>query len=158
MAQANPTPIRVAVAVSSKSPHWTTAWEHPDEIIQMATKYLREKDIIKTDDSTPFFLAKERYATRIMLVFDLFHESYDSESAHVAEQNKLSVSMVSLSTEIVLVNTTRYIQDEVNESIRLLHDLHGFGSRPPFTVDHAHGNIPTYPNPRWCRYLGAENK
>ncbi|KAI7909243.1 hypothetical protein M0657_011141 [Pyricularia oryzae] len=151
MAQAH-SPMRICVAVHKKSPSWSKAWDSPNEIISMATEYLSQRNNLPTG-LTPLFLAKERWETRTMICFDLFHNDYEPESAHLAEKNQLPVTMIALATDLEIITTTKYIQVQVNQSIREFHDYYGLGSRPPFAVDHANGNIPTYRNPRTCRRL-----
>lgn len=95
-------------------------------------------------------LVKERWTSRLWIVLDVFNTSYDPDCAHLPEKNDLPVSMVSLS-EKDAVTTSEFIQDKVNRAVREAHYVHGDGSRPPFVIDHANGNIPTYPtypNPR----------
>jgi len=143
---------RVLVVVSRQSPHWLTAWASSDELIDVAFRLLRIKKLIpsdtENDSSTVMFLAKERWDLRTFLVFDIFHNTYNADDAHLPGQNDLPVISIFLGRKESAGIAGRPMANKVNADIRALHNATGPGSRPPFVVDHADGNVPFYPNPR----------
>lgn len=149
-------PRRVFVAVSRKSPSYDDAWDSPEKTIRDAVHLLQERRLLPREAAapTPRFLAKERWH-RILIVFEVFHDAYNPDDAHLPGRNDLPVIAVSFSAkhgQQVHTESAREadprLQDQVNTQIRNLHDWHGMGSRPPFVVDHADGKVPTYANPR----------
>lgn len=141
---------RVFVSISTKSRHWKRAWDYSEEAVEAAVACLQQNGTtgFKTDAPIqPTMVVKERWASRLWIVFDIFNTLYDPDCAHLPEQNDLPVIMVSLAEKDV-ITTSKLIEDQVNKAVREAHDAHGVGSRPPFVIDHANGNIPTYPNPR----------
>lgn len=142
------TPMRVFVSISTKSSHWSKAWDRGEEVIKMALVRLQEHSADVTVDTPTLYLARQRWPPRICIAFDLFRDSYDPATAHLAEENNLPVTMVSLAQKDVVVSASSFIQDQVNREVRSAHDAHGVGSRPPFTIDHANGNVQMCPNPR----------
>jgi len=143
-------PIRVLVAVSSKSPHWSTAWTSSEVVINLALELVIKHQLITCDINTPYqLLATERWNRRTFLVFDLFHDLYDPDSAHLPGQNILPVISVSLYEKKEVANLAGTpMSNQVNRDLQKLHNSTGIGSRPPFVVDHANGNVPTYRRPR----------
>jgi hypothetical protein len=113
---------------------------------------MQEKHLVSPD--TPNdpcaikFLATERWDIRTYIVFDVFHDSYDPDNAHLPGENDLPVISVFLSQKESASIAGRPIANKVNRDIRALHNATGPGSRPPFFVDHADGQVPFYPNPR----------
>ncbi|KAH8907722.1 hypothetical protein BR93DRAFT_562043 [Coniochaeta sp. PMI_546] len=142
---------RIFVSISSKSRHWSRAWDCSEEVIEAAVACLRENGTAGFDADMPIqpmLLVKERWSSHILwIVFDILNTSYDPDSAHLPEKNDLPVIMVSFTGRDIL-STSQLIQDKVNKAVREAHDVHGVGSRPPFVIDHANGNIPTYRNPQ----------
>ncbi|KAI0839344.1 hypothetical protein F5Y06DRAFT_20075 [Hypoxylon sp. FL0890] len=140
---------RIFVSVSSTSSHFEKAWDSPEIIIQFALDLIKRCNLVSYEKPpNPQFLAKERWH-RIHIVFDIFNDKYDSTTAHLPNQNDLPVIAVYLGGNSNSANIAlKGIKDQVNEEIRNLHDWNGHGSQPPFAVDHANGNVPTYPNPR----------
>ncbi|KAF1991388.1 hypothetical protein K402DRAFT_459405 [Aulographum hederae CBS 113979] len=94
-------------------------------------------------------VAKELWGIVNFLIIDLFHSTYEPTTAHLQSANDLPVLTVRLSKK---KETAKFeglpIESRVNQQLRELHDHEGPGSEPPFLVDHTHGNVPTYPNPR----------
>jgi hypothetical protein len=124
------------------------AWDSPDTIIQIALGLVRKHDLVACDRTpTPRLLAKERWH-RIHIVFDIFNDHYESDKAHLPSQNDLPVIEVYLSGEEQARIANDAVAERVNRKIRDIHDWTGVGSQPPFTIDHANGNVPTYSNPR----------
>lgn len=155
------TATRVFVSVSRKSSHYDSAWDSPDSIVQFGLQVVKENKLLSYDrPPTPRLLAKERWQ-RIHIVFDVFNDTYDPTTAHLAGQNDLPVIVVYLSggsrdeDENKASIACASLREEVNRTIRDLHDWNGNGSQPPFAVDHANGNIPTYLNPRSLIRVGG---
>ncbi|KAJ2904909.1 hypothetical protein MKZ38_006950 [Zalerion maritima] len=142
---------RVFVSVSPKSRHWPKAWESSEEMIEVALAKIKENDPTALSAGggvlNPTFLVKERWTSQIWIVFDIFNDTYDPGDAHLPGRNDLQVIIVALSERDVVTVASKLIEDRVNKSVQQVHDSHGVGSRPLFTVDHANGNIPSYPNP-----------
>lgn len=142
---------RVFVSISNKSCHWSRAWESSEAIIELAVAYIKKSDPAALNAEKalePTFLIRERWTSRIWIVFDLFNNAYDPENAHLPEHNDLPVTMVSFGERDVVSPASTIIEDRVNKAVQDAHDLHGIGSHPPFSIDHSNGNVPTYPNPR----------
>jgi hypothetical protein len=141
---------RVLVSISAKSGHWPRAWDHSEEVINTAVACIERNGtaVFSADrPPQPSVIVKEKWTTRLWIVFDIFNNSYDADKAHLPETNDLPVIMVSLSEKDV-VTTSKLIEGKVNEGVREAYDAHGVGSRPPFIIDHTNDQIPTYPNPR----------
>lgn len=137
-----PTPLRILVSTPTGS-----AWETPEPAVLQALDLLKKKKYLEADQEPQYrLLAVERWQ-RIFIVFDLFHDQYDPDKAHLEGQSDLDVVVVSLRGNTITVANDA-IKAKVNENIRNFHDWHGIGSRPPFMVDHANGHVPTYPLPR----------
>ena len=91
---------RVLVVVSRKSPHWSKAWNSSQELVAIALRIMQNTHLVAPnvddDPSAITFLAKERWDSRIFIVFDIFHNTCDSEKAHLVGQNDLPVISVFL--------------------------------------------------------------
>ena len=96
------------------------------------------------------YVARERWGIRTHVVFDIFNTVYDPDAAHLEGQNDLPVIGVFFTRgdAVTVSDAGLPVANRVNKEIRDIHDLEGPGSRPPFSIDHANGNIPTYPKPR----------
>lgn len=149
---------RIFVDVSRRSSLYGDAWDSPEKIIQAAVDTLQDPErhlmpVGGIDTPPPVrFLAKERWQ-RVFVVFDVFHDTYDPETAHLPGRNNLPVIAITFSwkegADATHARTAGVgLRDKVNNQIRDLHDFNGIGSQPPFVVDHADGNVPTYLNPR----------
>ncbi|KIH88781.1 hypothetical protein SPBR_09011 [Sporothrix brasiliensis 5110] len=144
---------RVVVVVSRKSRYWATAWASSEGLIAVAFRLLQVERLIPSDaqnnPSTVTFIAKERWDLRTYLVFDIFHDTYNADEAHIPGRNDLPVISVFLGEKKESAGIAgRPTANKVNTDIRALHNSTGPGSRPPFTVDHIDGQVPFYPNPR----------
>ena len=142
---------RVLISVGSKSSYILEAWDQPEKMIKMTLGLLDKEMMLSPTYSTDvLYVARERWGPRTHIVFDIFNVAYDPDSAHLEGRNDLPVITVFFTREEdVTVSTAGMpIANHVNKEIRDIHDLTGPKSRPPFSIDHAHGNIPTYPNPR----------
>lgn len=100
------------------------------------------------DRSAVMFLAKERWDSRIFIVFDVFHDTYDPDTAHLPGHGDLPVISVCFDRKESASIAGTPMKNQVNVDIRALHNSTGIGSKPPFEVDHANGKVPFYPNPR----------
>ncbi|KAJ2891079.1 hypothetical protein MKZ38_000946 [Zalerion maritima] len=142
------TATRVFISVSRKSSHYDSAWDSPNPVVRFALQVVKDCNLLSYNKlPTPRLLAKERWQ-RIHIVFDIFNDSYDPKTAHLAGQNDLPVVAVYLGGTDKASIAPSPLKEEVNKSIRNLHDWNGNESQAPFVVDHAKGNVPTYPNPR----------
>jgi hypothetical protein len=150
------TPERVLVDVSRTSQYWSEAWTFSERVISIALEVLKEQYFNGEPGvgeaclpKHARFLAKDRWDTHTYLVFDLFHDSYDSTRAHLPGQNELPVILVSLrGNKKTAARAGKMIENRVNRDIENLHNWTGIGSQPPFSVDHADGKSPVYPRPR----------
>lgn len=145
---------RVVIIISKRSPHWRNAWVSDEGIVTIALRLIQEKQLIPVDvqncTSTVKVLAKERWDLRTFIVFDIFNDTYDPDTAHLPGQNDLPVISVFLSRNESASEAGTPMLNKVNSDIRAIHNATGQGSRPPFVVDHSGGNVPFYPNPRTC--------
>ncbi|TWU77384.1 hypothetical protein ED733_006057 [Metarhizium rileyi] len=142
---------RILVSVSSKSPYWSEAWESSLQVIKAALGLLEESKLICSDGNEhakPRFLVKERWNVRTFIVFDMFYDTYDPNTAHLPSQNNLPVNSVFLGEKISMSVASNLVENEVNRRVQEIHDATGIGSRPPFSVDHMSGNMPCYTNSR----------
>lgn len=92
-------------------------------------------------------LAKQKWATRLFLVFDISNTSYDAELGHLPEQNQLPVLIVRLGQKVQAYPASLPAQNRVNDDIARAHNDNGINSLPPFMVDYTSGP-PVYLNPR----------
>ncbi|PSN59585.1 hypothetical protein BS50DRAFT_626545 [Corynespora cassiicola Philippines] len=141
---------RIFVSISNKSIHWSRAWNYSDEVVEKAVaRVTTNSAALCSADAPPQIriLVKERWTSRLWIVFDIFNKEYDPGQAHLPGVNDLPVIIVSFG-ENDIVSTSKLLEDQVNDSIRQAHDNHGVGSEPPFVIDHTNGQIPTYSNPR----------
>ena len=92
-------------------------------------------------------LAKQKWETRVFLVFDISIPSYDPSRGHLPEQNKLPVAIVRLGEKVQAYTANPTIQNRVNLDVARAHNDHGMSSLPPFTTDYTSGP-PLYLNPR----------
>jgi hypothetical protein len=153
---------RVLIVVSRKSPHWIKAWTSSEELIVSAIEVMLEKQLIpsdtRDDPSTITFLAKERWDWRTFVVFDMFHDAYDPDSAHLPGHNDLPVISAFFGQKVSASIAGRPMENKVNSDLRALHNVTGLGSRPPFVVDHADGKVPFYSNPRNAILVQANSR
>lgn len=145
---------RALLVVSPTSRHWSQAWTSSKELIPIALRVFQEEELIPTDlhsDSSQITLiATERWDLRTFIVFDMFHDSYDPDMAHLPGCNDLPVVCVFFGRNEKAIRAGKPLENKVNKDIRALHDKTGLGSRPPFVIDHANGKVPVYLNPRTC--------
>lgn len=143
---------RVLVNVSPYSRCWTDAWIGSEQVMAAAVGLIKDKlsDALPPDTDAEYdcrLLAIERWDSRMHIVFDVFHDGYDPDQAHLPGENSLPLITVSLG-RMETVCASSPAEKTVNEAVRKLHDSFGWGGRPPFRVDHANGKVPYYENPR----------
>lgn len=147
-------PQRIVVSISRRSSYWSTARESSEEVISYVLRLLGEDDLVldKYDDpASCLFLAKERWDQRTYIIFDIFHTSYEPDTAHLPDRNSPPVTLIHLGRTGKKVHAAPVpITKKVNRKHEEIHNLTGLGSRPPFIVDHADDNYPTYCRPRTC--------
>lgn len=126
-------------------------------MVDIALRLMQEEQLIPLDvqnhPSTIRVLAKERWDLRTFIVFDIFHDTYNPDTAHLPGQNDLPVISVFLSKSESASVAGTPMMNKINSDIRAIHRATGPGSRPPFIVDHSEGRVPYYPNPRTCRAI-----
>ena len=93
-------------------------------------------------------LAGHKWQSVVFIVFDIGNEGYNSESAHLPEQNNLPVMIVHLRRRRSVKWASAELTDRINEEVAQAHNCHGNHSVPPFMVDYTTGVDPLYPNPR----------
>lgn len=159
------TATRVLVVLSSGSPYWPEPGSEP-EILEAQISEAQISDSTKAAIDAamelikgemvpqlgePKILLEERWGSRTYIVFDLFHETYDPEVAHLAGYGNLPVIVVWLGVREVVQVVTEGIRNKVNEEVRDTHRQFGIGGKPPFFVDHTGGKVPLFINPRTWR-------
>lgn len=92
-------------------------------------------------------LAKEKWATRVFLVFNISNTSYDPEVGHLPQQNNLPVTIVRLGAIVQAYTAAIPVQNKINKDVARAHNNSSIKSLPPFVVDYTSGP-PTYLNPR----------
>ncbi|KAL4894561.1 hypothetical protein BDV59DRAFT_12852 [Aspergillus ambiguus] len=143
-------PLRVLVIISDKNAYWEQSWSSSEEILPAAYQVLEDNKLIHYPHShqpQTKLLAKQRWQTRVFLVFDIANTSYDPAVAHLPEHNKLSVVIVRLSQKVHAYPANPPTQDKVNNDIARVHNDNGINSFPPFVTDYTSGP-PLYDNPR----------
>ncbi|KAJ2904252.1 uncharacterized protein MKZ38_008463 [Zalerion maritima] len=144
-------PKRVLVSVSHKSPHWSMAWVAGGDVMAIALQLLKDRSLVSPNTGIHedcLLLATDRWDLRTFIVFDVFHKTYDPRNAHIPGRNDLPVVSVFLHGKETVWPAGRQMENRVNKDVRNLHNSMGWGSQPPFTVDHADGKAPTYYNLR----------
>jgi hypothetical protein len=84
----------------------------------------------------------------IYIVFDIFHDSYEPDLAHLMEHNSLPVIVVRFSRQVTVTSVSDNLRARVNREVASAHNFNGKNSRPPFLEDHTDGKIPEYKEPR----------
>lgn len=143
--------LRVLVIISNLNEYWEQSWSASEDLLPVAFEVLKDNLLLKhtTYDRRPQLrlLAKQKWATRVFLVFDISNTSYDPELGHLPEQNKLPVSIVRLGQKVQAYLANIPTQNKVNNDIARAHNDNGINSLPPFVTDYTSGP-PVYLNPR----------
>jgi hypothetical protein len=92
-------------------------------------------------------LVKQRWATRVLLVFDISNMSYDPEKGHLPDQNKLPVIIVRLDQKEQAYLANFPIQNKVNDNIGRAHNFNSINSLHPSSRTYTSGT-PQYLKPR----------
>ena len=157
------TPVRFLLHLSERASdikHWSVAWDSPEELVSAALQAAKDAKLI-TSTATAVectLLAKQHWGTRIFAVFDLANEAYDPAAGHLTEHNDLAVLTIYYKRHrIVAQLATEGMRSKVNEDVRYLHDMNGWGSTPVFEEDHRDGKYPNYYNARSLIHENAEN-
>ncbi|KAH8762064.1 hypothetical protein F5883DRAFT_561656 [Diaporthe sp. PMI_573] len=138
---------RILISISSKSSHWGQIRESPEEAIRIAEDLIKKENII-SQWGEPKLLVEERWGRRTHIVFDILHNDYRPEEAHLPGHGNLPVIAVWLSNTEAVQTATMGIQKKVNSEVREVHRLFGYGSEPPFFIDHSDGKVPLFMDPR----------
>ncbi|PNY21252.1 Uncharacterized protein TCAP_07250 [Tolypocladium capitatum] len=150
---------RVLVIVSQRSSHWDAAWTSPGEVVAVALSLAQQSGLlpqgVREDPSATRLLATEKWDRRIFIVFDVYHDTYNPDRAHLDGQDNLPVIEIYLSRKEIARVAGTPTANKVNRDIRAIHNATGPGSRPPFNVDHSEGKVPFYSNPRSSYPPGA---
>lgn len=145
----NREPTRVLVMVKPSSRHWS----NKDNAVMNAALHLISKELIPEQEALDWkdckFMAKEMWGIITFFIFDIFHNDYDSSTAHLEGKNDLPVITVRFSKKKESAGfEAPSIQAQANQQLRQIHDNEGTKSEAPFYVDHTNGQVPTYWNPR----------
>lgn len=138
---------RAFVSVSMKSKHWAQACNSVTAAIDVALNLLKQQGLVSQDVETPRLLVEERLGSRMHIVFDIHHDSYRPETAHLPSEGNLPVIAVWLGTEKVQI-ATQGLCDKVNDEVRQWHTLVGAKRTPPFFFDRSGGAFPTFMKPQ----------
>lgn len=142
--------LRVLVIVSNRSSLWQQACNSPEDLISPAMQVLEQHRLFdRPRDTQPdtLLLAIQKWAVRLLFVFDISNKNYNAELGHLLEQNNLPVVVVHFSSKQIAYEPRQAECERVNGDIARLQDANGYGAVPPFIEDHTKG-IPVYFNPR----------
>ncbi|KAL5341327.1 hypothetical protein BJX70DRAFT_66063 [Aspergillus crustosus] len=147
-------PQRILVTISNTNAYWEQAWSASKDILPIAIKVLQERDLLEggpdiflQPDLKLKLLAKQKWTTRVFLVFDIGNLTYDPSLGHLPEQNQLPVLIVRLGRSVQAYKASPPAQNKVNRDIARAHNNHGIDSLPPFVTDYTSGS-PFYPRLR----------
>jgi hypothetical protein len=143
--------VRVLLIVSKTNSFWTQSWSSTEETLVAALSALKKSQLVKYQDDIEVplrILAKEKWDSKVFIVFDIFNFGYDPALGHLLEHNSLPVLVVQFSgkgehTRIAEVGLRRRVNREICE----VHNRNGIGGTPPYVVDHT-AAVPIYMNPR----------
>lgn len=148
-------PIRVLIIVKRSPLIWKQAWDEPQKIITQVLKHLKYDRLVSPEDayssSDCRFMAVERWDSHVFIICDLFNIDYNPLDAHLAGKNELPVRVVRVyqgpHTNIIKSREPQAI-GKVGDELRIIHDVHGWNTGPPYKIDHADGVHPVYRKPR----------
>lgn len=143
-------PLRVLVIVSQRSSLYTKTNTSSEEIVPLAMRLLKKRNMWKATDRTTEtkLLAVQKWRSRAFLVFDTANEAYDAKLGHLPEHNQLPVVVAHFSKKKAAYPANSWVSEQVNHDVAMLHNANGFGSVPPFMEDHTLGTPPAYHSPR----------
>ncbi|KAI9891858.1 MAG: hypothetical protein M1814_002243 [Vezdaea aestivalis] len=134
-------PTRVVVIVRRKSTLWQVSSSTPEKVIEQAVSALR----MKTDDAK--FLVHEKWDRHTIMVFDLFHTSYQPVNGHHCQDLPVVLVFYTHRADKAYV-APQFHRNDTNKQVSEHHNLNGWDRKPPYIADHTFSSIPTYPNPR----------
>lgn len=143
-------PLRVLVIISQRSSLYPKSNTSPEEIIPLAMRLLKKKNMWKATDypTTTKLLAVQKWRSRAFLVFDIANEAYDAQLGHLPEHNQLPVVVAHFSKKKAAYPANSWVSQQVNHDVAMLHNANGFDAVPPFMEDHTLGTPPAYHSPR----------
>ncbi|BCS23088.1 uncharacterized protein APUU_31313S [Aspergillus puulaauensis] len=136
--------------IASRSSYWEQSWSSSGQLLPTAVDILKCNHLLEgTYDRQPELklLAKQKWETRVFLVFDISSSSYDPSQGHLPEQNKLPVAIFPLGDKVQAYTANPSAQNKVNRDVARAHNDNGINSLPPFATDYTCGS-PFYPSPR----------
>lgn len=132
-------PVRILVIAYSTS---QILFEHHHSCVNTIINHLN------ADPNNSKLLVIQRWPSRTLIVFDLYHTDYDNRSAHNIEDIPVVTVQVRTDTRFQVKQADEMVTQEINSQVAECHNLHGFGVTLPLVEDHRNGNVPDYPNPR----------
>lgn len=150
-------PLRVFVTIKATSDHYSEAWMVPEYLVKLLLNALPLEASEKPHKAAAIrVLAVIRTNSKIRIAFDLFHNDYNSETAHLPGEGNLPVWQVVLNKKngnetIETLSASKPVQDIVNEEVRRIHRSNALHTQPPFKEDYANNNTPVSLNPRCPR-------
>ncbi|KAL2821332.1 hypothetical protein BDW59DRAFT_181235 [Aspergillus cavernicola] len=123
-------PMRVLIIISDRNAYWEQSWCSSEDLLPVVFNILKGNHLLKdTYNHQPRMklLAKQKWETRIFLVFDVSSTSYGPELGHLPEENPLP--------------------NRLNMDVARTHNNNGINSFPPFVAGYTCGP-PLYLNPR----------
>ncbi len=139
---------RIFVSISSKSQHWPQSCESAKAAIDIALDLVKRQGLVPRDNEmSPRLLIEDKWGSRTHIVFDVLHDTYRSETAHLPSEGNLPVIVVWLSTTETAQPATQGIENRVNDEVRQWHTLTDAGGVPPFVFDRSGGAYPIFTNP-----------
>ena len=93
------------------------------------------------------FIVRENWPLLDILVFDVYHDTYELASAHIPSE--LPVILVDYSAKGARASIAPgFRRDQVNLRVAEHHNLNGWECQPPFYADYTLPKPPSYNNPR----------
>lgn len=143
-------PTRILILMQNSSRHWLKT---DAEVIDAALELISQQDLdlnnVTFTAKDYRFIAKEMWGMVTFFIVDLFHHDYNPETSHKEGENNLPLIVVRFSKKKeTALQENQAMEVYVNQRLRQLHDDEGYGSEPPFFVDHRDGKVPSYPSPR----------
>ena len=91
-------------------------------------------------------LAVEIWGKRVLIVFDVNHQTYNWDTAHDISKNSLPVFRFKLDKDKKNASITRdkALDQRVNFTIAELHRRNGYDTYPPYVADHSRGADPLH--------------
>ena len=144
--------LRVLIIVSKSSSSWSYLWNATEEFLPKTISSLQEYGFPegRVEPDLPFkLLVKKKFHLLLFIVFDVCNQNYDAVTGHLPCQNMLPVVVVRYrrNCKVTVSVATPAIQERVNRETGEIHNLTGYGSTPPFVVDHT-TTVPHCFNPR----------